>query len=151
MQNKLKSYDDATQRLMQQAAKYNVKSDTGFSLPEMVHMLRESYKYKLTFKKVFNGLPVGTHDPATGFCAVSSYYIYERTGGDAVWDFMQTPVHWWLRHKQTGDVFDVTYTQFDKPFPYEMGEPDARIHTNPDFNKLLRQKALILGKCAGME
>lgn len=151
MRNKLKSYDDATRRLMQQAAKYNVKSDTGFSLPEMVQMLRQSYKYKLTAKKVFGGFFPGERDPATGFCAVTSYYIYERTGGDAVWDFMQTPVHWWLRHKQTGDVFDVTYTQFDKPFPYKMGAPDARIHGDTDFNKLLHQKALILGKCAGME
>ena len=139
----------ATRALMAQAAKYNIKSENGFTLPEK---LRASYKQKLTFHKVFSGFMRGEHDPATGFCAVTSYYIYEQTGGDAVWDFMQTPVHWWLRHKQTGETFDVTYTQFDKPFPYEMGIPDVRIN-NDDYHmrKMLQFESHILARCAGLE
>ena len=149
--NKLASYNKATQGLMLQAMEYDVESSTNFSLSEMVFLLRESYKYKLTYRKVFNETLAEKCDPATGFCIVSSYYIYERTGGDKVWDIMQTPIHWWLRHKQTGKVFDITYTQFDKPFPYQMGKIEPRIQNDEMFNRILHEKALILGRCAGME
>ncbi|MDE6250005.1 MAG: hypothetical protein K2M34_00010 [Alphaproteobacteria bacterium] len=151
MTNKLKAYDDATLALMHQAARYNVESTVFDSLPEMVRKLRIAYKQKLTCKKVFGGFIPRPCDPATGYCLVTSYYIYERTGGNAVWDIMQTPVHWWLQHKQTGETFDVTYTQFDTPFPYHMGKPETRIYTDTEFCKFLRQKAYILGKCAGIE
>lgn len=152
MLNKLKSYDKATQKLMIQATNYDIKVTGNFSLPEMVFLLRESYKQKLTFRKVFNMLPP-THrnDPSTGFCIVSSYYIYEHTGGDTIWDIVGTPVHWWLRHKQTGTIFDVTYTQFNHPFPYEMGVIEQRIKNDKEFTKSLAACAQRLGKCAGME
>jgi len=150
--NKMKSYDAATRKLMLQAMKLNVRDDAKFSLPEMVFLLRESFKYKLTYRKVFNEILRETSaDPATGFCIVSSYYIYEHTGGDDVWTIMQTPIHWWLKHRQTGETFDITYTQFKDPFPYEMGTPEMKIKNDSEFVKMLRDKALILGRTAGMD
>lgn len=151
MPNKLKSYDDATNKLMLQAMSLDVPDGEKFSLPEMVYLLRQSYKYKLTYRRVFNELPPENADPSTGFCIVSSYYIYERTGGAATWQIMQTPLHWWLQHKQTGMHFDITYTQFSQPFPYDMGVPETKIKNDAEFERILREKALILGKSAGME
>lgn len=151
MLNKLQAYDDATLALMRQVAKYDIKSTLFDSLPEMVRKLRIAYKQKLTYQRVFGEFIPRTCDPATGYCLVTSYYIYEHTGGDAVWNIMQTPVHWWLQHKQTGETFDITYTQFNAPFPYEMGKPEIRIHNDAEFSKLLHQMACILGKCAGIE
>ncbi len=149
--NKLQSYNAATDKLMQQAQGLKIINKTKFSLPEMVSLLRESFKYKITYKKVFNELLREKVDPATGFCIVSSFYIYERTGGDKVWNVMETPIHWWLEHKQTGEVFDITYTQFEDPFPYKMGTPVKKVKNDPRVIRILKEKALILGRAAGME
>lgn len=151
MASKLKSYDAATKKLMLQAQDLDVSCDGSFSLPEMVFLLRESFKYKLTYKRVFNEILRNTYDPATGFCIVSSYYIYLHTGGDKIWRLVHNPAHWWLVHRQTGNVFDITYTQFNEPFPYEIGTDEVRLKTDPEFVKVLRDKALILGRSAGME
>lgn len=151
MQNKLKYYDEATKKLMLQATDYEVPQLGKFSLEEMVFLLREAFKYKLTYKKVFGELINGNCDPATGFCLVSSYYIYERTGEDKIWSLMKTPLHWWLQHKQYSGPFDITYTQFNTPFPYYKGTKELKIYTDEDFKKILQEKAYILGKQAGLE
>lgn len=152
MTNKLKSYDRATEKLMSLALDMDVPvSKNGFALSEMVHLLRESFKYKLTYKRVFDELRPANCDPSTGFCLVSSYYIYENTGGDAQWTLMKSPLHWWLEHKRYG-VFDITYTQFGDKFPYSLyGTVEDRINKNNGFLELLQTKAHILGKCAGLE
>ena len=151
MINKLESYDKATRELMADALDMDLPlSRGGVSAAEMVYLLRESFKYKLTYKRVFGELQMGNCDPSTGFCLVSSYYIYQNTGGDSEWRLMKSPIHWWLEHKHYG-VFDVTYTQFDKPFPYRDGTIERRIKDDPGFLNILQQKALILGKCAGLE
>lgn len=152
MENKLKSYNEATQKLMLQAMQLDV-ADTGkFTLPEMVFLLRESFKQRITYKHVFDEiLHEPQNDPSTGFCLVSSYYIYANTGGDAVWRLMHNPAHWWLVHRQTGAVFDITYTQFTDAFPYHLAREETRIKSDPQFLDILRTKAHILGHCAGME
>lgn len=150
--NKLKAYNDATHALMKQAAKYDVDNNNKFSLPEMVFLLRESFKQKLTYHRVFPNEPlIRDCDPATGFCLISSYYIYEKTGGNSVWDLMQTPAHWWLRHKQTGDIFDITYTQFNQHFPYDLGKIETRIENDRSFVEMLKSKSAILAKSSGLE
>lgn len=78
MHNKLESYDKATKELMLLAMDYEVPQIGKFSLEKMVFLLRESFKYKLTYKKVFGEVLESNCDPATGFCLVSSYYIYEK-------------------------------------------------------------------------
>ncbi len=150
--NKLKSYDNATKKLMRQAMELDVNAMGRFSLPEMVYLLRESFKYKLTYRKVFPGDPFFSNcDPSAGFCLVSSYYIYEHTGGDAVWEIMKSPVHWWLRHKQTGATFDVTYTQFKDPFPYEVGKIETRMQDDEIFANIVKTKAIALGRAARLD
>ncbi len=150
--NKLKAYDDATRALMQRAYDFDVVATGSFSLPEMVYLLRESFKQKLTYRKVFPEDKFARDcEPSTGYCLVSSYYIYQHTGGDKVWDVMKSPLHWWLRHKETGAVFDVTYTQFNEPFPYELGSVEKRIKDDAMFAQIIQQKALALGKAARLD
>ncbi len=153
MGNKLKSYDKATENLMRQAMNLDVQTDGRFSLPEMVFLLRNAFKQHLTYRRVFAEDPIGVKrgDPSEGFCLVSSYYIYEHTGGDQVWRLMKSPLHWWLEHKQTGAVFDITYTQFNEPFPYSVGTIEQRIKKDPQFADVLHAKSAILGRYAGME
>ncbi len=152
MANKLKSYDAATRKLMQQAMDLDVKSYSNFELVEMVSLLREAFKQKLTYRKVFpEDKIVRDCEPSTGYCLISSFYIYQHTGGDAVWDIMKTPLHWWLRHKETGAVFDIAYTQFSQPFPYEMGVVETRVKDDEMFATVLQQKALALGRAARMD
>lgn len=152
MTNKLKSYDKATRELMAAALDMDLPlSQNGMSAAEMVYLLRESFKYKLTYKRVFGEMQTDNCDPSAGFCLVSSYYIYQNIGGDSQWQLMRgvNPMHWWLEHKRYG-VFDVTYTQFDKPVPYRDGMVERRIKDDPGFLNVLQQKALILGQCAGL-
>lgn len=153
MGNKLKSYDKATEKLMRQAMDLDVHAEGRFSLPEMVFLLRNAFKQRLTYHRVFSEEPAGLkrNDPSEGFCLVSSYYIYEHTGGDQVWRIMKSPLHWWLEHKQTGTVFDVTYTQFNEPFPYSVGTVEERIKNDEQFAEILRAKSATLGRYAGME
>lgn len=153
MGNKLASYDKATEKLMRQAMDLDVPVAGRFSLPEMVFLLRDAFKQRLTYRRVFSELPawVNRGDPSEGFCLVSSYYIYQHTGGDKVWRLMKSPLHWWLEHKQTGAVFDVTYTQFKEPFPYDVGTIEQRIENDAEFAEVLRNKSAILGRYAGME
>ncbi len=153
MANKLKSYDKATEKLMVQAMELDVPITGRFSLPEMVFLLRNAFKQRLTYHRVFAEEPawVKRGDPSEGFCLISSYYIYQHTGGDAVWKIMKSPLHWWLEHKQTGAVFDVTYTQFNEPFPYSVGTVEQRINNDAQFTEILQNKSAILGRYAGME
>lgn len=153
MSNKLESYNKATEKLVLYAADMEVPQLGKFSLPEMVFLLRESFKYKLTYKKVFNEIPGENWCPSTGFCLVSSYYIYEKTGGSDLWKIKKTPLHWWLEHKEYSGAFDVTYDQFNEPHPYRMGIIESRIEpeNDPIFTEMLKEKAMILGRAAGME
>lgn len=153
MPSKLKSYDDATKKLMTQANAFDVHDHNGFVLSEIVYLLRESFKFKLTRKKVFNFvIPNDRAHIATDFCKVASYYIYAKTGGDDFWTLKETPIHWWLEYKQTGEVFDVTYDQFPDPFPYTI-KPKALPVFGKDefFTEQLVNSAMILGQCAKID
>ena len=149
MNNKLHSYDLATQKLMAQATELDVPTTGAFSLPKMVHLLRESFKYQLTYYRVFNELRPRNYDPSLGFCRVASYYINTHFPGQ--FHFMRTPIHWWLRHRETGIDFDITYTQFNDPFPYHLGQIEEFTEKDQGIVKILQNKAMILGKSAGLE
>ncbi len=145
------SYDKATEKLVLLAQDYEVPQVGKYSLDEMVYLLRESFKNNVTFNKVFDMKLDRKGDPSAGFCLVSSYYIYEHTGGDKIWTLMASPSHWWLQHKIYSGPFDITYTQFSKPFDYHCGRPETKIYNDSMFAQVLRQKAYILGKQAGLE
>lgn len=153
MPSKLTSYDNATKKLMTQAGRFNVPDHNVFSLPEVVFFLRESFKYKLTRKKVLNFvIPNDRAHIATDFCKVASYYIYANTGGEEFWTLKETPLHWWLEYKQTGEIFDVTYDQFPEPFPYTI-KPKAAPVFGKDalFTEHLINSAKILGQCTKLD
>ena len=61
-----------------------------------------------------------------GNCYASSEAIYHITGGQAgpwkpetVWHEGST--HWYLRHRETGQVLDVSAWQFQTDVPYHKG------------------------------
>ena len=156
-QNKLASYDQETQNLMLDATEFKDVYNEYYSLPEIVYLLRNSFKERLTYYKVFGKDGLEEHDnldPAAGFCMVSSYLIYAATGGDKVWELRGTFLHWWLYHKQTHTIFDITHTQFtpsELQAHYHNGQRVTKLQTDPLFYEILQEKASILAKRAGLE
>ncbi len=152
MISKLESYNEATKGLVILAEDYEVPKVGKYSLPEIVQSLRESFKYKLTYKKVFGDLIERECNPSTGFCLISSYYIYNSTGGQDIWKIMKNPVHWWLEHNLISGPFDITYDQFNNVgFSYQTKLQELRIPNDKIWTKDIHERAMILGKCAGLE
>ena len=153
--NKLKKYDQATRNLMLTAMNFEDVYNVNFSLAEMVYLLRNSFKERLTHRVVLdeNQMRQNT-DPSSGFCMISSYLIYSLTGGDKVWELHGTPLHWWLYHKQSRTIFDITHTQFlskDIQEIYKQGQPVNKLKTDAMFYDILKTKAHILAHRAGIE
>lgn len=178
MDNLLKNYNEATKKLMQIANQFgDLPSNNGFNLAETVLRLRESFKYALTYKKVFDDIrPINSKDPSSDYCKVSSYYIYKNYGESNNWDILDSERewvrlclqlgtqnlkkvhcsqnHWFLVHKQSNTIFDITYTQFENPKLYYreatiISIPDTK-KEDPNFIKELSDMACILGKTAGL-
>jgi hypothetical protein len=72
----------------------------------------------------------GIH-PTEGHCAVAAEAAYHLLGGrDAGWVPCVLPrkvlgdnTHWWVRHRDTGEIVDPTAEQFgDEPIPYHLGK-----------------------------
>ncbi len=156
-QNKLAAYDQETRNLMLDAMEFEDIHTEHFSLPEMVYLLRNSFKQRITYHDVFGNIGMETRDnvdPSAGFCMVSSYLIYSLTGGDKVWELHGTFLHWWLYHKQTHTIFDITNTQFtpqELQAHYHHGRPVDKLKTDPTFHDVLKTKAHILAHRAGLE
>ena len=112
-QNRLAHYDQETNNLMLDAMEFKDAYNANYTLPEMVYLLRKSFKERKTRHDVLGKYDLELYenefeydsngqkrkkDPARGFCMVSSYLIYSMTGGDKVWELYGTPMHWWLVH-----------------------------------------------------
>lgn len=153
--NKLAKYDRATFDLMSLAAEFNDIYNENFTLPNMVYLLRKSFKELLTHAKVLGENKMCSNtDPSSGFCIISSYLIYSLTGGDNVWELQGTSLHWWLYHKQTGTIFDITHTQFsnkDIQEIYKLGRPVKQLQTDETFYDVLQDKMHKLAQRAGLE
>lgn len=153
-QNKLARYDAASNELMLDAMEFDDVYNAQFSLPEIVYLLRNTFKERITRKEVLGETEFRPNtDPSSGFCMIASYLIYSMTGGDKVWELHGTFLHWWLYHKQSHTIFDVTYTQFnDKELQahYKKGRPVSRLKTDPMFYDILMQKSQLLAKRAGL-
>jgi hypothetical protein len=151
MDNKLKSYDNATKKIILQSMSFDAPNHNRFSLPEIVHLLRESFKYKLTYRKIFGrNMPNDGANPSTDYCTIASQYICDKPGGSDVWTLVKTPIHWWLLYNATGEIFDITYDQFSKGFPYHLRPTTPQVE-DMGFKKILIEKTQILGRVAGME
>ena len=153
--NKLASYDKETRNLMLTAMDFSDAYTEIFSLPEMVYLLRNSFKERLTHAAVLGEKEMRTNtDPSSGFCMIASYLIYSTTGGSKVWELRGTNLHWWLYHKQTHTIFDITHTQFpreDVEKIYKMGVAVKKLKTDMSFHTVLKAKAHTLAHRAGLE
>ena len=145
--SKIELYNKATNELIMLAHDYDLPVIGKFSFPEIVHLLRESFKYPTTHKQVFGFPAMAFHQPSENFCAIASYFIYNNTGRDKQWKIMKGKDHWWLEHKIISGQFDVTYDQFPKLYDYRSG----RLETDKSRMEQMRHQSLILGRCAGME
>lgn len=153
--NKLLHYDKESERLMLTAMNFEDIVSEKFSLPEIVFLLRRSFKERLTHKQVLDENTMRPHtDPSSGFCMIASYLIYSLTGADKVWEMRGTNLHWWLYHKQSNTIFDITHTQFsaqDIKKIYKLGRPVAELNTDDTFNEILKIRAHKLARRAGIE
>lgn len=153
--NKLAKYDRETQNLMLRAMEFEDVHNEKFTLPGMVYLLRNSFKERLTHKAVLDEINMRPNaDPSSGFCMISSYLIYSLTGADKVWEIHGTNLHWWLYHKQTNTIFDITHTQFtpkDVSAIYKMGRPVDKLNIHPMIHDILKAKAHTLAHRAGLE
>ena len=66
----------------------------------------------------------GSPNYVAGHCYVVSEAFYHLTGGaDSPWRPMQVrhedSSHWFLRHRETDEILDLTALQFDTPVPYD--------------------------------
>ncbi|HNY25279.1 MAG TPA: hypothetical protein PKJ33_01895 [Alphaproteobacteria bacterium] len=151
MLNKLESYDKATRELVLLAEDYEIPQIGKYSLPEIVSALRESFKNPETHKKVFGNFLEEQYDFSDDFCLISHFYISLKTGGSKQWKLIKGSSHWWLEHLIISGPFDITRTQFSKPFQYRSASIENRINTDSDWTRRLKHQAIILGKCAGLE
>ena len=153
--NKLAKYDQETNRLVLTALNFEDIYSENFSLTDMVYLLRNSFKERLTHRVVLDEKEMRKNtDPSSGFCMISSYLIYSLTGGDKVWNLMGTNLHWWLYHKQTNTIFDITHTQFSSKEIkeiYKLGVPVTKLKTDDMFYNVLKAKAHLLAHRAGLE
>ena len=152
--NKLARYDRETGKLVLGAMEFQDLREEKFSLPDIVYLLRDSFKKHVTRYRVLGERGRLGGDPSCGYCMISSYLIYSMTGGDDVWELRGTNLHWWLYHKSSGTVFDVTHTQFapkELPGIYKMGKPVKELKTDEMFYDVLKSKAMLLAKQAGIE
>lgn len=153
--NLLAKYDKQTAGLKDNAEKlfpgvYNEK----YTLPTIVESLRKSYKERITHRDVLGEDFRINNDLSSGFCLITSYLIYSMTGGDKVWEiYGASPVHWWLVHKQTRRILDITYSQFEVDALIKLYQNGSKVSSIGDEKTMeqLKQKAHILAQRAGIE
>ena len=139
MKDYIKKYDDATQKLLAQAAQIDAAvlpyADVQYTLYDITYTLRKMYKNHAFRDKFVGDMPFNGFVPWTkGFCALSSICIYELYGGDAVWEPSAIKLGAWehapvvyLRNRFTDTPFDTTGDQFAPlRVPYELGTPINR-------------------------
>lgn len=139
MKDYMASYDAATRRVLENAARIDKfalpQIDTPYSLYDISSVLREKYKDHLFRDKYVGDMQFQGFTPyPKGFCALSSICVYELYGGADIWvpsaihlgDWEYAPVVF-LRDKEFGIPFDATGDQFAPlRVPYELGTPINR-------------------------
>ena len=150
------SYEKTTNQLVAKAKTFKDIHTEHFSLPQIVYLLRSAFKDDEVYKRLAGRERLPYRNKSEGFCAPSSYIIYNMTGADKVWELRHVDVtHWWLVHKQTGEKFDITYTQFKTSLLnhyYQIGKPGLEyLANNPDKDVLIKQLSHTLAQSAGLE
>lgn len=145
MSEKEEKFNQATKSLINLSQDYNVKIVSKFSLPDLTKKLREIFKNPDVYKNIL-GFDIPENNPGRGFCLLASYYIMQKTGGDKVWKLMKGVAHWWLVHKESGKIFDITYDQFPRYYNYNIGNPEIRIGKSTTINNIVQSQAKMLDK-----
>ena len=84
----------------------------------------------------------GSANPLAGHCYVASEALSHllKAQGKSGWVAQVAQVHggphWWLRHKETGEVLDPTASQFEGPVPYETGKNIGFLTKDPSKRAL---------------
>ena len=152
-QERVEEYDRQTNQLAQAASKLHYVSNGKYTLKTIVSNLREAFKYKKIRNDVIGNMYLRPSDDfSAGFCFVSSYLIYSMTGGDTVWEIRDAaPMHWWLVHKETNTIFDITYSQMKPERLHNLYQNGLKTELNPNTLHLLQEKAHKLAQSAGLE
>ncbi len=159
MEKYKKSYDAATQRLLEQARKIDDvclgRFDAQYTLYDITYVLRKLYADHL-FRDKFVGHHqfLGFTPWPKGFCALSSICVYELYGQDLVWlpsaikmgAWEHAPVVY-MHNRFTNTPFDTTGDQFAPLIvPYDLGEPinksmqQMRTPNKAEFIKRVKQE-----------
>lgn len=141
-----KDFDIGTQRLIRLAGGFSIASAGQNTFPHIVEKLRTLFKSDDVYRFVMGEERKIGFDYGRNFCLVASYYIMKNTGGDAVWSLFTGPIHWWLVHKSTGNIFDITYDQFPR-YRYSIGKPETRIPEASIFTAKVQRQLALLSKC----
>lgn len=159
MQNYIKNYDLATQKILERAAQIDRRAltqfDAQYSLVQITNVLRNSFKDHLFRDRYVGDMQFLGFTPwPKGFCALSTIAIYNLYGGDTIWTPSAIKLGSWehapvvfLRETDTGVPFDTTGDQFAPlRVPYELGEPinrriqDMRTPNKQQFINEIKQK-----------
>ena len=123
-----------------------------YKLPQIVYRLRDAFRSDEIYKNMTGKERLSYRPKSEGFCATSSYVIYTMTGGDKVWDmYYAFPMHWWLVHKETHKILDITHDQFSPsalPGKYRSG---SKYEITDKNRQDLQRMATSLMKSAGLE
>lgn len=139
MNDYVKNYETATQKILEQASKIDRFAlnlfDAEYTLHDIAYVLRKKYKDPTFRKKYVGNLPFMGFVPYTkGFCALSTICTYELYGGTTIWTPSAIKLGAWehapvvfLRDNNYDIAFDPTGDQFmPLRVPYELGTPINR-------------------------
>lgn len=77
----------------------------------------------------------GHPNPLAGHCYVASEVLMHLLGDK--WKPCQVrhegASHWYLKHRKTGEILDVTASQFETPVPYEKGRGKGFLTKKPSY------------------
>lgn len=135
-----------TQKLVKLSGDYSF-IQYRFSLSYIIEKLRSAISDEKLYNIMFND---NKHNMGNGFCLIASYYIMKNTGGSDIWSLVSGPLHWWLIHKPSGKIFDITYDQWSR-YDYSKGKLETRIGKSQIFTNEVHKQAMFLAKYAGLE
>jgi hypothetical protein len=134
-------YKETTKKLLAKIDALHLAPEKRQKAIHFVQLFRESFTKEEVKKASFLANPENDRwdlgYDSGGFCRMASItFMFVMDFHD--WQLMAIPEgkwkygHHWLVHKETGEIFDLTYDQFVSKIPYEIGEPASPSMTLQD-------------------
>lgn len=106
-----------------------IEDDNINNIINKIRLFLEKSEAKKLLKSPYNKMENVHYQ--TGHCYVASEVLYHLCGGKEVFSSYSgrdhdNATHWWLKHKKTGKIYDVTADQYyfiNKNPPYDVGKP----------------------------